>query len=1322
MSVKVVNKIVVLFFVILSVIMLGTWQFLHSEKFGKVLSKNINQFLAKKLKNKIDIKKFELKFFPPGIIAKNVEFKINNKQLGELQVFANEIDADFNLFNTEGALLSLNKLDVNDAIVYYSDRNVKRKRKKYKKIDLNYKDLKVEEVNFNNVMLEYNDMSANLAKLKVKKIFNKFQLSGSLEPRKFFINDIESVDVNLILDTDLIDVKLLEVKSPLLKLIAKGRVDNFQEFDKIRYDFDGRAQGQIEKLLKSYNKYLADLNLTRGNIDTSFKVKGWKDKFEISNKTKLSDIISSYAKLDTLKADLIVNNEQIRVRNVEIRAGEGKGKLNEDLVIKFNENLKSLKLNATVENLKTSDALRYINDTLYPLKGELNGDLSIEIADNEAIFITKKGFFVNNFKFAYDNSIIENPKVVLDSNIYAVKGQSFYTKGKYFLDRSLINIEGEISDGNIYFSSLGSKVNLQDLGKIAGLDFRGNGNADLIVDGPFEDVKFKFNLKLDNASFENYYLGKLDGQINIKLKESIVELKDLEGKVGGTTFFLNGDIGFDEFFLKLKISLPHTNYYDISVVHKPIFESLTFMPEKITGNIRLNYDVKAKGDLSSLNIRGRFFSENISFYDETFKKINFDFNYFKDQMSFNDIKIFKKKATIVSNFKINTKTNRFKAELRSRSLKLSDFKNYTKLPGELRSDLNINMDIDTLDPNKEKAKVNIELKNSTAREILLDNSKFTGTLDREKLNVNGYLFGNNIRLASNVNLKENISDFKLNFNIENLKKFFIAFLGINTKGYNANGRLIATIDSKFDVKKPEKLDASIELSDLLIQKDKIFITNHKKIGLEINNGIIKPFDFEIKGRNAYLAGKGGGDLSSKYSTIFNINYDASLIELLHAKFLEVSGEIRNTFVFKNDKERINQLETESSDLTLNFDGLPFEVKKADYKVFISDKKIVVDSFTARLNQGVFNVKGAVDLVLPFPRISINYSFDKAELNPIIKTSLLLTGVGNVLGDKLPYSIVGDFTIDKANIRAELKDFENSGVESDIKNNYFPKISVGKKVNLVRLNTTFHTSSPIFLQNSMAEMGLVGEASVTGDIFTPEVDGRFSIVPGIGKLFFKNNEFIVNKGELVFNSTKSYKNPDFDVTTSSIINDYKIKMRVFGDVDKYDIDLSSEPSLSKNDIFSMIAFGYTEDVSRNLSDADRGSLSSVGIGSILFSRFNITNTLKESFGLQVNLGTEIQENNSNMLGNRGDEGEGEVGRIRSATKIELKKQLMDNINLSLSKTVGGSIGNTQKVNLNYKINDKYSLELVHENRTQDEGVEDITGESVGADFKIRWKRK
>ena len=855
-----------------------------------------------------------------------------------------------------------------------------------------------------------------MSHIKIKKVLSNFQLLGSLEPRKFFVKDIESININLILNTDLIEVKKLEVNTPLLRLVGKGKVNDFQEIDKIKYQFDGRLNGQVENLVKSYSSYLADLKVTKGKIDASVRLKGWRNKYEVSNSIKLNNLVTNYANLDSLKTELIVNNDQLKIRNVEIATGEGRGRVNNDVIINFKDSINSFKLNATVEKLKLTEALWYLKDTLYPLKGELNGDLNIEIANNEAIFTTEKDFYVRNFKFAYDDSIIESPKVILDSNIYAVKGESFYTKGKYLLDKSIINLEGEISDGNIYFSSLGSKVNLEDLGKIAGLDFKGFGNVDLIVDGPFEDVKLKFNLKLDNASFEKYYLGKVDGLLNIKLKEGVVELKDLEGKVGGTTFFLNGDVGFDNFFIKLKISLPHTNYYDISVIHKPIFKDLTFLPEKITGNIRLSYDVEAKKDLSSLNIRGRYFSENISFYDETFKKINFDFNYFKDEMSFNDIKIFKKKATIISNFKINTKTNRFKADLKSRSLRLSDFKNYTKLPGELRSDLNISFNIDTFKPNYEKAKINLELKNSVARETLLDNSKFVGILDGDKLNVDGYLFGNNIRLASHINLNENISDFKLDFNIEDLKKFFIAFLGINTKGYNSSGRLIANIDTKFDVNKPEKIDASLELSDLLIQKDNIFITNHRKINVEINKGIIKPFDFKIEGRNALIEGKGSGDLSSKYNSKFKVNYDASLLELLHAKFLKVSGEIRNTFIFKNDKERVSQLETTSNDLALNFDGLPFEIKSADYKIYISDKKIVVDKFLAKLNQGKFNVKGAIDLILPFPRVSINYIFDKAELNPIVKTSLLLTGVGNVLGDKLPYSIVGDFTIDKANIR------------------------------------------------------------------------------------------------------------------------------------------------------------------------------------------------------------------------------------------------------------------------------------------------------------------
>jgi translocation and assembly module TamB len=82
----------------------------------------------------------------------------------------------------------------------------------------------------------------------------------------------------------------------------------------------------------------------------------------------------------------------------------------------------------------------------------------------------------------------------------------------------------------------------------------------------------------------------------------------------------------------------------------------------------------------------------------------------------------------------------------------------------------------------------------------------------------------------------------------------------------------------------------------------------------------------------------------------------------------------------------------------------------------------------------------------------------------------------------------------------------------------------------------------------------------------------------------------------------------------------------------------------------------------------------------------------------------------------------LGRTRSATKIELKKKLDEALNLSVSSTMGGSIGQRQSMNLTYNLNKKVQLEGVYELRTNAEGEEDIIDNSIGGDLKFRWTFK
>lgn len=182
-------------------------------------------------------------------------------------------------------------------------------------------------------------------------------------------------------------------------------------------------------------------------------------------------------------------------------------------------------------------------------------------------------------------------------------------------------------------------------------------------------------------------------------------------------------------------------------------------------------------------------------------------------------------------------------------------------------------------------------------------------------------------------------------------------------------------------------------------------------------------------------------------------------------------------------------------------------------------------------------------------------------------------------------------------------------------------------------------------------------------------------------------------------------------------------RLYGDLERFNFDLTSDPSLPRNSILSLIAFGYTDEIQSSLTQGEQQNLTQVGVGSFVFDRFKISDILNKQFGLQVNLGTVFEQSQTDsMLAGRSQEGQGTIGRTRSATKIELKKRLDEALTLSVSSTMGGSIGQRQSMNLTYSLNKKVQLEGVYELRTNAEGEEDIIDNSIGGDLKFRWTFK
>lgn len=1316
-----INRVLLLFLFVISISIGITWQIIHTEYFANIIAKNVTNFLKKKINSEVKMNNVALMLFPPGIAVNGLEFKNFKKKGFSFNVSIDEAEVIFDLFKSTREKIGIKRLEISEGdIKVTADINSG----KSEKSDYNTntileiaKDVPVTEAILNNIDLKFNQYQGHI---KFSKIIN---IEKNIFSEIFLYPQIENIPMDALLVSarlikDKIIVENIKVESNGNVLNANGEVKGDivnNPIIKAKFKADVKLESHyLYHNLNDFHKLSGDL-LIDGTFDYS-------EKFNVKSSLKVKNISSDYFFADSIKIDTHFDENKVSIKNLYLNEGTGKLKTNNEFIV-YDFNTKKImpeKVDISVEKIKLNTALYILRKSLKPLKGELTGDLNFDLDGLNFVINTKDNFEINNLRIDINNSdIVRVEKAKLEKATFALKDLNFYMKAKAILNDSDLNIEGEAKSDSLYFSVLNSKINLEDFGKIGGLDFKGVGRTDLIVDGPYDDVSMKFNLSLRNAEFEKFYLGRLRRGVNLRFKENKVYFDKLEGRVGSTNYTLNGFVDYDDLEIKLAVNMPSTNYIDTTVIHTPLLKGITWLPDRIGGNYRLNYNTSGHFNKPDFKVFGGLTGKNINILDEAFRNLKFDFSYNPKDITFSNILVRKERSSLKAEIKYDFKSSGLQGKMKSFDSSLSDFVYYNKLPFKFKSKFEFETKFDFI--KKNEASLSLKLHNSKVENNYLFNSDFNLNIKDKKLSSSLNFIGNNIILNSEMDLSSGKVRLEGETNIARLELLMEAFLGIQIEEKNAKGRLFSKISSTFNYKDISKLDAEIELSDIYIRKSNILLTNNGRRTFKIKKGKINKWDYTINGDNSFLSFNGSGNLGGKYNINLDLNYDANLIELLSPRIIKAKGYIKNKFHFFGDKESSFNLITESKNLELLINNFPAEIKKADYKLVVDDKKFSIQKCNIQTPQGKMIVSGGAELTFPFPSLSINYSMDKVDITPYKKTNMVITGVGSILGDKLPYVISGDVSIDKFNSKTELSDIEKGGEQTSIANKYLPKVMKQNQKDIFKLNVAVNTASPLLINNSMIDLGLVGETIVRGNIFDPRLSGRFTSVPGIGKLYFKNNEFIISKGDIKFLDSNSYKNPEIDVTADSIINEYKVKLRVYGSVEDYKLDLSSEPSLSDNDILSLIAFGYTDDDSKNLSDIDRQSLSSAGIGSILFSRFKITDTLKKSFGIKLNLGTEIDRTSNNVISGNQSGSNSQVGQVRSATKIELQKRLHKNLKIEYTSTLGGSISQRRSLKLNYKLDDNKSLELIREDRSNVDDTEGLSQESIGLDYKVKWTK-
>ncbi|MCT4642578.1 MAG: translocation/assembly module TamB [Bacteriovoracaceae bacterium] len=1339
------NKVLIFFFIFVGAMIIASWEFVQSQYVGEYVSEHITSYTKSKLKTEISFRNINFNLFPPGIALEQVKFKNESKNaiLGEVEEFGVYFDLIKSMQKEltikeisfkEGKVVSRSPIKALAKIKETKDRRSSTKKISIKKIIQNFRNkspVKIGALRLKNVQLNDPSNELNINSLNVQVLRESIGAQVVLDD--FNLKDfdlghknLEKVSVDGIVSDDKLIIKKLHVKNNKNIVKVSGLVENFKKIEQLDLDLKVYAEGNVAVIHDYFNfEQIGKINY--GDLFLNASIEGKIKNISSKINLKLKNTKSDFVQIKDSSLNLEIKDNKLFFNKAKIL---NEGSL--ELLSKFEFlDFKTLKfveedINVKVEDFRLKNALRYLREDLSVLDAKLNGKIRFSLGkDNFHFYVTEKALLEEIVLKSNSAKILDIPYAYIENANFSVEKNKFSTSADFKIDKTNLHVDGYIHGKNVLFNARNFDLALLEMGRISGLSFAGDGKANLKVFSNSNVSKIVIDSQLKNVEIEGIRQSNLKAITLIDLRKSTLSISKIKTKhnnaqvMGDFKLDLN-DLGVDANF---RINnLTYANTLDIIDTH---------IDRQKLSNLDINGEVGAKVQLSGklkknqLKVNSTLTSSNINLFGENFDKFLTKVSYDRSSLYINTEQLKKSKGNIKINGVMDFDKGNLDLSANIDQTSLYEINALSYLPLNLNGMLDGKISLLVKNNLLDNLQGVLNITDSKIPGKLLDPSKviFNYNKKDELLKAKAMIVGDNIVVDMKNYFNKKKSHIKLSSSIEDINEIIGASSFSDISDINAKGDVSLESEFYYDYQSKKISKGFLNLSKLYLVKDQIELSynNYDSNEIEIENYKIKKWNVDLYGENIYLRSKGIGSFKNKISISNDFKIDSSTLEIFSDIVAKSRGNIFGQLkVDKEDKTFKYKLKVKGDNLEVLTKKVPMSFKETNFLLTSEDYVIYLDKVHTSLGSGKLKLKGKVDLRNIIPDISINYDLDKTSIILLEKSNLVLSGDGSFTGKRPPYQLNGRILINDLTFTNELAELtsESDSVDLDIK--YLPESTYVTKNTLLSFDVYINSLNSLFVKNSMANLSFGGNLNIKGNENDIRAKGLISLSGVENKIFFKSNVYNLSKGNINFVDTESVINPVLDVEANSTISDYKLTAKINGPLDEVQLALTSRPYLSENDILSLVAFGYTEDISTNLSEEQKSAMTQTGIGALIFDQFKINETLKKELGIEINLGTEISSQNESYLSQKNATGTSS-SRVNSATKVELKKEIVDNIDLAVSSTIGTATDQIQRMNVDYNLSENYVLEGIYESRTNSSDV-NPQDTSIGIDFKMKWNFK
>lgn len=244
-------------------------------------------------------------------------------------------------------------------------------------------------------------------------------------------------------------------------------------------------------------------------------------------------------------------------------------------------------------------------------------------------------------------------------------------------------------------------------------------------------------------------------------------------------------------------------------------------------------------------------------------------------------------------------------------------------------------------------------------------------------------------------------------------------------------------------------------------------------------------------------------------------------------------------------------------------------------LYMDNDRVVLDHLSGKIGGGDLDFSG----ILYLRKFKFSRFYVEAKMKNVtsaVSNDFSITFGGSLLYKGTPESqmVSGNIEINRARYRERidwkswlLQTKKAEVVKADISN--FEKAD---------LNVSITGKNNIVIDNNIARAVGSVDMVLRGKIYRPSLLGR--IETSEGKVFFRNNEFNILHASADF-SDPNRLNPFISIAAETVVTGYKIKMNLEGQLDRFNMSLSSDPPLKEMDILALLTVGQTGGSSKGL---------------------------------------------------------------------------------------------------------------------------------------------